>query len=100
MPVRIDAPFATAERTAEILGVPKSRLEKLKRLVDAAAISTKTRKPKTKPAKKSATRKRSRRSSMRKIADLIGSVDGLPADLAARKKRYLHATGYGEKPRR
>jgi Arc/MetJ-type ribon-helix-helix transcriptional regulator len=26
------------------------------------------------------------------IADLIGSVDGLPADLSARKKRYLRAT--------
>lgn len=34
------------------------------------------------------------------IADLIGSVDGLPADLSARKKRYLKATGYGEKPAR
>jgi Arc/MetJ-type ribon-helix-helix transcriptional regulator len=31
------------------------------------------------------------------IADLIGSVDGLPADLSARRKRYLKATGYGQK---
>ena len=31
------------------------------------------------------------------IVDLIGSVDGLPADLSARKKRYLKATGYGKK---
>jgi Arc/MetJ-type ribon-helix-helix transcriptional regulator len=31
------------------------------------------------------------------IADLIGSVDGLPADLSARKKSYLKATGYGQK---
>ena len=31
------------------------------------------------------------------IADLIGSVDGLPADLSARKKRYLKATAYGRK---
>ena len=31
------------------------------------------------------------------IADLIGSVDGLPADLSAQKKRYLRATGYGRK---
>ena len=31
------------------------------------------------------------------IADLIGSVDGLPADLSARKKHYLLATGYGRK---
>jgi len=31
------------------------------------------------------------------IADLIGSVDALPADLSARRKRYLRATGYGQK---
>jgi hypothetical protein len=31
------------------------------------------------------------------IADLIGSVDGLPAGLSARKKRYLRVTGYGRK---
>ena len=31
------------------------------------------------------------------IADLIGSVDGLPADLSARKKQYLRVTGYGRK---
>ena len=31
------------------------------------------------------------------IVDLIGSVDGLPADLSAHKKRYLKATGYGQK---
>jgi len=31
------------------------------------------------------------------IADLIGSVDGLPVDLSSRKKRYLKATGYGQK---
>ena len=31
------------------------------------------------------------------IADLIGSVDGLPPDLSTRKKRYLKATGYGQK---
>ena len=31
------------------------------------------------------------------IADLIGSVDGLPADMSGRRKRYLKATGYGKK---
>jgi hypothetical protein len=31
------------------------------------------------------------------IADLIGSVDGLPADLSARTKQYLRATSYGRK---
>lgn len=31
------------------------------------------------------------------IADLIGSVDGLPADLSGRKKDYLRTTGYGRK---
>lgn len=34
------------------------------------------------------------------IADLVGSVDGLPADLSARRKRYLEATGYGQSPAR
>ena len=29
------------------------------------------------------------------IADLIGSVDGSPDDLSARKKKYLKSTGYG-----
>ena len=31
------------------------------------------------------------------IADLIGSVKGLPTDLSARTKDYLQATGYGRK---
>ena len=31
------------------------------------------------------------------IADLIGSVDGLPRDLSARKQDYLKASGYGRK---
>jgi Arc/MetJ-type ribon-helix-helix transcriptional regulator len=38
--------------------------------------------------------------SLAAIRDLIGSVDGLPADLSARKKHYLRATGYGrQRPR-
>jgi hypothetical protein len=39
-------------------------------------------------------------SALQAIADLIGSVDGLPADLSARKKHYLAATGYGRKRHR
>ena len=31
------------------------------------------------------------------IADLIGSVDGLPADMSGSRKRYLNRTGYGKK---
>jgi hypothetical protein len=31
------------------------------------------------------------------IADLVGSVHGLPADLSSRKKAYLRTTGYGRK---
>ena len=31
------------------------------------------------------------------IADLVGSVHGLPSDLSSRKKEYLRATGYGRK---
>jgi Arc/MetJ-type ribon-helix-helix transcriptional regulator len=34
------------------------------------------------------------------IVDVIGSVDGLPPDLSARKKYYLKATGYGQKRNR
>jgi hypothetical protein len=34
------------------------------------------------------------------IADLIGSIDGLPSDLSARKKHYLRHWGYGSKRRR
>lgn len=45
-----------------------------------------------------AARPKSRRStSLDAIADLIGSVDALPADLSAQKKHYLKATGYGQK---
>jgi Arc/MetJ-type ribon-helix-helix transcriptional regulator len=31
------------------------------------------------------------------LADVIGSADGLPADLSARTKHYLRVTGYGRK---
>jgi Arc/MetJ-type ribon-helix-helix transcriptional regulator len=31
------------------------------------------------------------------IADVVGSVDGLPRDLSARTKSYLKSTGYGRK---
>ena len=42
------------------------------------------------------TRKR-QPASLDAIADLIGSVDGLPQDLSAQTKRYLKSTGYGRK---
>lgn len=42
-------------------------------------------------------RQRRRTTSLTVISDLIGSVDGLPADLAARKKHHLRATGHGKK---
>jgi hypothetical protein len=35
--------------------------------------------------------------SVEAIADLIGSVTGLPPDLSSRKKHYLKTTGYGRK---
>jgi hypothetical protein len=35
--------------------------------------------------------------SLADIADLVGSVDGLPTDLSARKKHYLKLWGYGRK---
>jgi Arc/MetJ-type ribon-helix-helix transcriptional regulator len=43
------------------------------------------------------TARKRQSSSLDAIADLIGSVDGLPSDLSARTKRYLKSTGYGDK---
>jgi Arc/MetJ-type ribon-helix-helix transcriptional regulator len=40
---------------------------------------------------------RRRQAPQDAIADLVGSVDGLPTDLSARRKEYLKATGYGQK---
>ena len=47
-------------------------------------------------------RRRSRRqgAALDSIADLIGSVKGLPPDLSARKKEYLMRTRYGATPGR
>ncbi len=41
--------------------------------------------------------RRRRIASFNAIADLVGSVDGLPSDLTGHKKAYLRATGYGQK---
>ena len=45
------------------------------------------------------TRRPSRQkdNALEGIADLVGAVDALPADLSARRKHYLRATGYGLK---
>lgn len=43
---------------------------------------------------------RRRRTPSDPIADLVGSVDGLPSDLSVRRKSYLKAAGYGRKPAR
>jgi hypothetical protein len=42
-------------------------------------------------------RPRQRTTALEGIADLIGSVPGLPADLSGRKKHYLKISGYGRK---
>jgi Arc/MetJ-type ribon-helix-helix transcriptional regulator len=44
----------------------------------------------TEPAQRGST-------AFSEIGDLVGAVDGLPADLSGRKKHYLKATGYGRK---
>jgi hypothetical protein len=41
--------------------------------------------------------KRQPHAAYETIADLIGSVKGLPPDLSARKKHYLKVAGYGRK---
>ncbi len=40
---------------------------------------------------------RRRAAALDAIADLIGSIETLPADVSAHKKRYLRTTGYGRK---
>ena len=45
----------------------------------------------------SVSRRRQRTAALDNIADLVGSVGGLPADLSGRKKARLEATGYGRK---
>jgi len=41
-----------------------------------------------------------RHASLDMIADLIGSVEGLPANLSTEKKKYLKTTSYGQKRHR
>jgi hypothetical protein len=38
-----------------------------------------------------------RTAALEAIADLVGSVRGLPPDMSARRKYYLKATRYGRK---
>jgi Arc/MetJ-type ribon-helix-helix transcriptional regulator len=38
-------------------------------------------------------------AALHAIADLVGSVDRLPADLSTRRKEYLRSTGYGRNKR-
>ena len=45
----------------------------------------------------SAARRRARPDPLHDIADLIGSVKGLPADLSSRRRHYLTSAGYGQK---
>jgi Arc/MetJ-type ribon-helix-helix transcriptional regulator len=47
--------------------------------------------------RRSVVSKRRRADALHAIADLVGSVDGLPADLSARKKTFLTTLGYGRK---
>ncbi len=42
------------------------------------------------------TRAASGQSAPESIADIVGSVDGLPTDLSARKKKHLKSSGYGD----
>jgi Arc/MetJ-type ribon-helix-helix transcriptional regulator len=43
---------------------------------------------------------RPKRDPLAAIADLIGAVEGLPADLSRHAKRHLRRSGYGQKPAR
>lgn len=41
--------------------------------------------------------RRRRTASLAAIADLVGSVEGLPSDVTKHKKAYLRSTRYGQK---
>ena len=79
------------------------------RLPDQLVMEIETESRKRNCAKSDVVRERLQRGAglvedssrrLSSIADLIGSVDGLPADLSARKKRYLKAMSYGkQRPR-
>ena len=43
---------------------------------------------------------RPKRDPLAGIADLIGAVEGLPADLSQNAKRHLRRSGYGQQPPR
>ena len=45
----------------------------------------------------SLTTHRSGPTPLNSVADLVGSVEGLPVDLSGRTKAHLKATGYGRK---
>jgi Arc/MetJ-type ribon-helix-helix transcriptional regulator len=47
--------------------------------------------------RRAASPSRRRSDPVGRIADLIGSVEGLPVDLSARARHYLGAIGYGQK---
>jgi Arc/MetJ-type ribon-helix-helix transcriptional regulator len=77
--VRLPEPLvAELEAESRARGVSKSDVVR-----ERLQLGTKSRRPSS--------------AAVDAIADLIGSVDGLPADLSARKKWYLKATGYGQK---
>jgi hypothetical protein len=55
---------------------------------------------KSRQAKRSSpARSAPRRDLPKLIADVVGAVDDLPADLSARKKYYLRKWGYGRNRR-
>jgi Arc/MetJ-type ribon-helix-helix transcriptional regulator len=75
------------------------------RLPDALAAEVQAESRRRKLSKSDVVRERlsavarfpSRPAALDAIADLIGSVGALPADLSKRRKHYLKATGYGRK---
>jgi hypothetical protein len=76
-----DALFAQIDAESRRRKVSKSDVVR-ERLADAASASPE------------------RPAALDAIADLIGSVEGLPPDLSTRKKAYLSSSGYGDKHRR
>lgn len=80
MTVRLPEPLA-ADIEAESRGRKISKSDVVRERLQLTAGST----------------RRKAAAPLHAIADLIGSVEGLPADLSSRKKQHLRSTGYGRK---
>jgi hypothetical protein len=95
-------PAYTVDRNAELQMLSNSGIESLIAQIEAESQRRQLSKSDIVRERLTSAKasQRSRSAILDSIADIIGSVDQLPRDLSSKKKRYLGATGYGEKRHR